>query len=84
MVAKPRFSGVSAICRLGECFAYLGVSWSDFAVKRSTEVVKAACCSCFTTLLRSQPLHLHLYGTGINMGVVVQRHGDVGMAHDVL
>lgn len=81
MVAKPRFSGVSAICRLGECFAYLGVSWSDFAVKRSTEVVNLA---FRFLLLRGQPLHLCPYGTGINMGVIVQRHGDVGMAHDVL
>ena len=29
-------------------------------------------------LLRSQPLHLCLCGTGVNMGVIVQRHGDVG------
>ncbi len=34
--------------------------------------------------LRGQPLHLRLYGTGVNMGVIVQRHGDVGVAHDVL
>ena len=69
---------------MGELFAYLGVSRRDFALKRSTEVVKAACRFLFTTLLRGQPLHLRLYGTGVNMGVIVQCHGDVGVAHDVL
>ena len=39
MVAKPIFSGVAAICSMGDFIAYLGVSQCEFAAKRSTKVV---------------------------------------------
>ena len=72
-------SSISGILRFGRYPAYHGVSEPHLALKSSKTVVETG-----GLLLSRQPAHRRLCGSVIRVGVIVQRHGDVGMSHDVL